>query len=98
MNAEQAMIYIALVLMAIALVFGFWLALSGKPYKNGVLTVHKLTALASVVLAVFFVIGLIRLDAVANAPVLLIVIAIVSVIALLASGGLLSAGSTDFAP
>lgn len=45
-------IFIPLVLFLITVGFGFWVSKVGKPYHPGLFNIHKLVALAGVVLAV----------------------------------------------
>jgi len=81
-------------LFLLTLVFGFWLSHAGKPYNGILFNIHKLIALGCVVLA-----G-IQFSKTFRAPdwqlvVLLIVLAL-CVIALFASGGLMSAGKLNY--
>lgn len=69
---------------------GFWVSRLGKPYNAILFNIHKLIALAGVVLAV---IRLMRLDPFINFPLLVMVLigtAFVGVLALFISGAILS--------
>lgn len=77
--------------------FGLWLSRSGKPYNGLLFNVHKLVALAAVIITVVqFVRILARVDWPAISSVLL-VLAGLGVMALFASGALMSAGKFDHA-
>jgi hypothetical protein len=83
-------------LFLLTLVFGFWLSQRGKPYNGLLFNLHKLIALGAVV-----VMG-IRLSKELNtgdSPVLILVLLIVSavsIVALFASGALMSIGKQDY--
>lgn len=81
-------------LFILTLVFGFWLSHAGKPYNGFLFNVHKLIALSFVVLA-----G-IQFSKMFHAPdwllVALLLISALCVIALFASGALMSAGKLDY--
>lgn len=83
---------ITIALYFATLLFGFILFKGGKPYNTGLFTVHKLVALAFVVLAVLQI----RSDIMENGLTGMLLGAIIllglSVIALFASGAMLSIG------
>jgi hypothetical protein len=84
------------ILFLLTLVFGFWLSHAGKPYNGLLINVHKLIALSVVVLMIFQLSKILKsTDPVALITVLLIVAA-VCVVAVFASGGLMSAGVLDY--
>jgi hypothetical protein len=80
-------------LFLLTLAFGFWLSHAGKPYNGLLFNVHKLIALGCVVLA-----G-IQFSKTHHAPdwqlVVLLAVSAVSVVALFASGALMSAGKLE---
>ncbi len=82
------------VLLALILVFGFWLSYAGKPYHGILFNLHKLLALGAVVLA-----G-IQFSKTLHAPdgllVALLAVSALCVIALFVSGALMSAGKLDY--
>lgn len=81
----------------LTLVFGFWLSHVGKPYNGLLFNVHKLIALGAVVATVIQLVKLLKgADALALVIVLLVVAAL-CVIALFASGALMSIGKLDYA-
>lgn len=84
------------ILLALTLVFGFWLSHAGKPYNGILFNLHKLIALGGVAYAGWQFLQLLKAaNSSALLPVLLALTAL-AVIALFASGGLLSAGKLDY--
>ncbi len=80
----------------LTLVFGFWLSHVVKPYNALLFNVHKLIALSAVVVTVVQLVKLLKgADALALVIVLLVVAAL-CVIALFASGALMSMGKLDY--
>ena len=80
----------------LTLVFGFWLSRSGKPYNGILFNVHKLIALGTVAIAVVQFSKTLQIaDSLALLIVLLVVTAL-CVVALFASGALLSLGKLDY--
>jgi hypothetical protein len=83
------------ILLALTLVFGFWLSHVGKPYNGLLFNAHKLIALAGVVSA-----G-IQFSKTLQAPdwqlVVLLTVSVLCVMALFVSGALMSAGKLDYA-
>jgi hypothetical protein len=81
----------------LTLVFGLWLSRSGRPYNSILFNIHKLITLGGVIYAGWqFSHWLKAVDAPLVLTVLL-VFAALCVIAIFASGGLLSAGKLDYA-
>jgi hypothetical protein len=83
-------------IFVLTLATGLWLSSLGKPYRVGVFNVHKLIALAAVVLVVIELVnnwG--ALDAGALG-VILLALAGVGVLALFATGALLSIGKISY--
>ena len=80
----------------VTLAFGFWLSRLGKPYNGLLFNVHKLIALATVILAGLAVYQVLKGADVATMIILLLVLAALSVIALFASGALMSAGKGEY--
>jgi hypothetical protein len=75
---------------------GFWLSRMGKPYNGLLFNVHKLIALATVILAGLAVYQVLKVMDVATLIFLLLVLAALSVIALFVSGALMSAGKGEY--
>jgi len=80
----------------VTIAFGFWLSRLGKPYNGLLFNVHKLIALAAVILAGLAVYQVLKGTDVATLIVLLLVLAALSVIALFVSGALMSAGKGEY--
>lgn len=81
-------------LLLLTLASGLWLSKSGKPYATGIMTVHKLIALATCVFAGIVLANLLK-SGTAQSPVIgLIVLAGLSAIALFATGAMMSIEKT----
>lgn len=84
------LIYAGLFLLAIFLT-GFWLNRAGKPYSTALLTVHKLMGLAGGIWLVVLVYRAGQMSSLSAAAVTMTVISVILFIALLATGGVVSA-------
>jgi len=85
------------IVFILTLAFGFWVSHVGKPYNGLLFNVHKLIALGAVVATVIQLVKLLKsADALALVAVLLVVAAL-CVIALFASGALMSMDKLDYA-
>ena len=89
MNAISGMILPGGVFLLTA-VFGFWTSRVGRPYPGLLFNVHKLTALAGVILASVRLSRIFHLAAFPTWMILLLALAAVSVIALFITGVLMS--------
>ncbi|MBN2389788.1 MAG: hypothetical protein JXR84_03635 [Anaerolineae bacterium] len=86
-----------IVAFILTLVFGFWVSQVGKPYNGLLFNIHKLIALGAVIATIVqFTKVLKNVDSLALIIVLLVVAAL-CVIALFASGALMSIGKVDYA-
>ncbi len=74
----------------LTLVIGFWLSNAGKPYNGILFNIHKLIALGAVILTAVQLFTALKTTDIQVIPILLIVVAVVSVIALFATGALMS--------
>ncbi|MBN1312951.1 MAG: hypothetical protein JXB30_16170 [Anaerolineae bacterium] len=84
------------ILLVLTLSFGFWLSHLGKPYNSALFNVHKLIALGTVVIAVIQFSKILKgADSLALIIVLL-VLAGLCIIALFASGALMSMGKMEY--
>jgi hypothetical protein len=95
--ATLSQFLLAGILLFLTLAFGFWVSLAGRPYNGLLFNVHKLVALGAVVVTVL---QLARTLKAAPAPALIAVLlglAALSVLALFASGALLSASQRGVA-
>jgi hypothetical protein len=84
-------------LFILTLGFGFWLSRLGKPYNGILFNVHKLLALGAVVVTAIQMVKLLRGMETQSLVNVLLVAAALCVIALFASGALMSAGKLDHA-
>jgi hypothetical protein len=83
-----------IILFVLTAASGFWVAKAGKPYQTGILTLHKLASLATVVFTVIALINLLKIAPAQSIIILLIVVAGLSVIALFATGAVMSIQKT----
>ena len=83
-------------LFILTLVFGFWLSRLGKPYNGILFNVHKLIALGAVVVTAIQMVKLLRGMETQALVIVLLVVAALCVIALFASGALMSAGKLEY--
>jgi hypothetical protein len=84
-----------IVLFLLTVAFGFWLSKVGKPYNGALFNVHKLIALGAVVFAVIQI----SKTGIAGSPLLVValILAGLCVVALFASGALMSIGKLGYA-
>ena len=85
------------ILFLFALAFGFWVSHLGRPYNGALFNVHKLVALGAVIVTA---VQLARVLKGADSPgliILLLVVAAICVVALFATGTLMSLGRMDYA-
>ena len=75
----------------LTLAAGLWLSRSGKPLKTGIFTVHKLIALAAVVVTALQTYNALRILEVQPLVVALLFVIGLCVVALFATGALMSA-------
>jgi hypothetical protein len=83
-------IFIPLVLFLITVGFGFWVSKVGRPYHSGLFNIHKLFALAGVVLAVLRFRPGFSIEALTSLILLALGLTGFSVILLFASGAVMS--------
>jgi len=77
-------------LFILTVIFGFWMSQLGKPYNGVLFNVHKLIALAAVVLSVIQTTQALREGRSQALSILLLCVVAACVIALFASGALMS--------
>lgn len=85
------------IVFILTVAFGFWLSNAGKPYNGILFNIHKLIALAGVILTVVQFAKLPQRTAPISLVALLLFLAVLCVIALFVSGALMSAGKLDYA-
>lgn len=83
-----------IILFILTVAAGFWVSKTGKPYHTGIFTLHKLLALAAVVLAAIVIVGLLKTAPMQSVVIMLLVLAGLSVLALFATGALMSIQKT----
>jgi len=81
----------------LTLAFGFWLSRSGKPYNGLLFNLHKLVALAAVIVAVVQLAGILKGADLPALSIALLALAALGVVSLFVSGALMSAGKLDHA-
>ena len=72
------------------MIFGAWLGIDGKPYNNAIFTIHKLFALAFVVLTIIKLIPYLKETSLGGMMIILLIVAALSIIGLFASGAAMS--------
>ena len=82
--------------LALTLAFGFWLSQLGKPYNGILFNLHKLIALGTVVFAVLQISNTMDLAG-QSLLIAALIVAGICVVALFASGALMSMGKLDYA-
>jgi hypothetical protein len=86
-----------IIAFVLTLAFGFWVSNVGKPYNGLLFNVHKLIALGAVIATIVQLTKVFRNDNSLAFIILLLVVATLCVIALFASGALMSLGKMDYA-
>jgi hypothetical protein len=86
-----------IVTILLTLIFGFWLSHAGKPYNGILFNVHKLIALGAVIVTVVQLSKTLKDTDALVWIITLLVIAAICVVALFASGALISLGKLDYA-
>ena len=78
-------------LFILTLVFGFWLSRSGKPYNGLIFNIHKLIALAAVIVAAIQTFNALKIGE--RQPILIVLVIVIGVcaVALFVTGALMSA-------
>jgi hypothetical protein len=80
----------------LTLVFGFWLARVGKPYNGLLFNIHKLIALGAVILSAIQIYNLLKASPMQTMLIVSIVVTVLGVVALFASGAFMSIGSLNY--
>jgi len=84
------------ILFLLTLASGIWLSNSGKPLNTVIFTIHKLIALAAVVLIVMYISNALKNVEIQVITISLLIIAGLSVLALFATGALISMGKLSY--
>ena len=85
------------IVFLLTLAFGFWLSRIGKPYNGILFNIHKLLALGAVIVAVFEIRKTLQSEGTIPFYNVLIALTGVSIIALFATGVLMSIGKLNYA-
>lgn len=85
------------IVFLLTLAFGFWLSRIGKPYNGILFNIHKLLALAVVIVAVFEIRKTLQSEGTIPFYNVLIALTGVSIITLFATGALMSIGKLNYA-
>ena len=80
------------IIFLLTLASGVWLTQTGKPLNTAIFTLHKLIALAAVVLTGIQMVGMLKNTDVPALPIALIILTGLCVLALFATGALMSTG------
>ncbi len=83
------------ILFLLTIISGVWLSKTGKPYKMGIVTVHKLISIATLVVAALAVFQIQKGIALNAMSVVLICVSAIFFIALIVSGGILTRPDTE---
>jgi len=83
------------IVFILTLAFGFWLSRSGRPYNGLLFNIHKLTALAAVIVTVVQLVRIFKGADMLALSIALLALAALCVVALFVSGALMSAGKLD---
>jgi hypothetical protein len=84
------------IVLLLTLASGLWLSRSGKPLKTGIFTVHKLIALAAVVVTALQTYNALKIPEVQLIVVGLLTVIGLCVVALFATGALMSANKPGY--
>jgi hypothetical protein len=84
------------ILFLLTLASGLWLSNSGKPLNTVIFTIHKLIALAAVILVIMYIANTIKGVEVQVITISLLVIAGLCVLALFTTGALISMGKLNY--
>ena len=86
------------VLFILTLVFGIWLSRSGKPYRGLIFNIHKLIALAAVIVAAIQTFNALKIGEAQPILIVLLIVIGLCAIALFVTGALMSANNADLQP
>jgi hypothetical protein len=84
------------ILLLLTLAFGFWLKKYGRPYNGILFNIHKLVALGALAIAIYQFSNILSQTDSPGLITVLLVVAAIGVIALFATGALMSADKFNF--
>jgi hypothetical protein len=79
------------IVFLLTLASGLWLSRSGKPLKTGIFTIHKLIALATVVVTALQIYNALKIVVVPSIVIALVIVIGLCAVALFVTGALMSA-------
>ncbi len=95
MNSESLFLYPGVAFVT-TVFFGFWLSRLGKPYQQVVFNIHKLIALAAVVLVGLQFSNWFKFEEVKSEWILMVVLLAIMTIILFASGAMMSLDKLNY--
>ena len=84
------------IIFLLTLASGIWLSNSGKPYNSLIFNIHKLIALGTVVVIAVQIFNTVKSSGMQSLLVGVIVVAVLCVIALFATGAMMSIGNPGY--
>ena len=84
------------IVFILTVIFGLWLSNAGKPYNGILFNIHKLVALGVVIFTIVQLSGTLKTADSLAYIIVLLVVAGLCVVALFASGALMSLGKLDY--
>ena len=82
------------VLFILTLIFGFWLSRSGKPYNGLLFNIHKLIALAAVIVTAMQTLSVLKIVEAQPTLIALLILIGLCAVAIFVTGALMSANKT----
>jgi hypothetical protein len=95
MKTFESKLIVTGILFLLTIVSGVWLSKTGKPYKMGVVTAHRLISIATLVVAALAVFQIQKGIALNAMSIVLICVSAILFIALIVSGGILTRPDTE---
>ena len=83
------------IVFTLTILFGLWVSKAGKPYNGILFNIHKLTALAAVIIVIVRLVSSHKSVEIQASIVLLLILAGMCVLALFISGAIMSIGSSS---
>lgn len=84
------------IVFLLTLASGLWLSRSGKPLKTGIFTIHKLIALATVVVTALQIYNALKIVVVPSTVIALVIVIGLCAVALFVTGALMSADKPGY--
>ncbi len=84
------------VVLLLTLASGFWLSNASKPLNSIIFNIHKLIALGAVILITIQIVSIAKNTGLTGLLLWVIVVAVVCILALFATGAMMSIGKTNY--